>query len=56
MKREFISQVLSDAFFANKVNVDGLGDITCIIRPACNDDLQILSESERFNPTVRLFS
>ena len=56
MKREFISQVLSDAFFANKVNVDGLGDITCIIRLASNDDLQILSAGERFNPTVRLFS
>ena len=56
MKREFISQFISDPFFANKVNIDGLGNITCIIQPASNDDLQILPEGERFNPTVRVIS
>ena len=56
MKREFISQFLSDPFFATKVNIDGLGNITCIIQPASNDDLQILPEGERFNPTVRVIS
>ena len=38
MNRELISQFLSDPFFATKVNFDGLGDITCIIQPASNDD------------------
>lgn len=56
MKRELISQFLCDPFFATKVNFDGLGDITCIIQPASNDDLQILPEGDRYNPTVRIFS
>ena len=56
MKRELISQFLNDPFFATKVNFDDLGAITCIIQPASNDDLQILPEGDRFNPTVRVFS
>lgn len=56
MTRELISQFLCDPFFATKVNFDGLGNITCIIQPASNDDLQILPEGDRFNPTVRVFS
>ena len=56
MKRELISQFLGDPFFATRVKFDGLGDITCIIQPASNDDLQILPEGERFNPTVRVIS
>lgn len=56
MKREVISKFLSDPFFATKVNIESLGNITCIIQPASNDDLQILPEGDRYNPTVRLFS
>lgn len=56
MKREFISPFLSDPFFATKVNFEKLGDITCIIQPASDDDLQILPEGDRYNPTVRVFS
>lgn len=56
MKRELISQFLNDPFFATKVNFESLGSITCIIQPASNDDLQILPEGDRYNPTVRLFS
>lgn len=56
MKRELISQFLRDPFFATKVNFESLGNITCIIQPASNDDLQILPEGDRYNPTVRVFS
>lgn len=56
MKRELISQFLRDPFFATKVNFESLGSITCIIQPASNDDLQILPEGDRYNPTVRIFS
>lgn len=56
MNRELISQFLSDPFFATKVNFESLGSITCIIQPASNDDLQILPEGDRYNPTVRVFS
>lgn len=56
MKRELISQFLSDPFFATKVNFESLGNITCIIQPASDDDLQILPEGDRYNPTVRIFS
>ena len=56
MKRELISQFLSDPFFATKVHFESLGSITCIIQPASNDDLQILPEGDRYNPTVRIFS
>lgn len=56
MNRELISQFLSDPFFATKVHFESLGSITCIIQPASNDDLQILPEGDRYNPTVRVFS
>jgi hypothetical protein len=56
MNRELISQFLRNPFFATKVNFESLGSITCIIQPASNDDLQILPEGDRYNPTVRIFS
>ncbi|OCG45709.1 hypothetical protein A9G34_01005 [Gilliamella sp. Choc4-2] len=56
MKRELISHFLRDPFFATKVNFESAGDIICIIQPASNDDLQILPEGDRYNPTVRIFS
>lgn len=39
MKREVISKFLSDPFFATKVDIESLGNITYIIQPASNDDL-----------------
>ena len=56
MNREFIASFLNDPFFATKVEFEKLGTVICIIQPASNDDLQILPEGDRFNPTVRLFS
>lgn len=56
MNREFINDFLNDPFFATKVNFEKHGDLIVIIQPASNDDLQILPEGNRFNPTVSIFS
>ena len=56
MNREFIGEFLSDPFFATKVDFEKQGEIICVIQPASNDDLQILPEGNRFNPTVSIFS
>ncbi|QHJ84907.1 MAG: hypothetical protein [Caudoviricetes sp.] len=56
MSRELIATFLNDPFFATEVNFEKLGKVICIIQPASNDDLQILPEGDRFNPTARIFS
>lgn len=56
MSREFISQFLNDPFFATKVEFEKYGPLVVVIQPASNDDLKILEEGNRFNPTVSIFS
>lgn len=56
MNRNFIDTFLNDPFFATRVNFEEKGEIICVIQPASNEELQILPEGDRFNPTVSIFS
>ncbi|PVZ86709.1 hypothetical protein C9426_14935 [Serratia sp. S1B] len=57
---DFSSEIFSDPFFGQErqfTSVSGaVRDRLCIIQPASNDDLQILPEGDRYNPTARVMT
>lgn len=60
MMDNFVEDIFSDPFFAQEREFEVKGGVkrtlTCIVQPASNDDLQILPEGERYNPTVRVMT
>lgn len=56
----FVEDIFSDPFFAQEREFEVKGEakrtLTCIVQPASNDDLQILPEGDRYNPTVRVMT
>lgn len=60
MMDDFVDDIFSDPFFAQECEFEIEGGskrvLTCIVQPASNDDLQILPEGDRYNPTVRVMT
>lgn len=60
MMDNFVEDIFSDPFFAQEREFEVKGGVkrtlTCIVQPANNDDLQILPEGDRYNPTVRVMT
>ncbi|MEY0017527.1 hypothetical protein AB7W40_21465 [Providencia rettgeri] len=60
MMDDFVDDIFSDPFFAQECefkNVSGEKRILiCVVQPASNNDLQILPEGDRYNPTVRVMT
>lgn len=54
MNRDF-SAIFKDPFFWKSVRFEEYGEKKVIIQPASDNDLKILPEGDRYNPTVRLF-
>ncbi|WP_368877532.1 hypothetical protein [Providencia vermicola] len=56
----FVEDIFSDPFFAQEREFEVKGGVkrtlACIVQPASNDDLQILPEGDRYNPTVRVMT
>ncbi|MDF7681190.1 hypothetical protein PT300_11595 [Enterobacteriaceae bacterium ESL0689] len=57
---DFADEIFSDPFFGQECEFTAasgtMRKLICIVRPASNDDLQILPEGDRYNPTVRVMT
>lgn len=57
---DFADDIFNDPFFGQVREFEVPGgvrrELLCIVQPASNDDLQILPEGDRYNPTVRVMT
>lgn len=55
MMRDF-SAIFNNSYFSQSINFDDGSSKVCIIQQATDDDLKILPEGDRYNPTLRVMS
>ncbi|OWO79287.1 hypothetical protein B5C26_21145 [Photorhabdus luminescens] len=57
---DFVNEIFDDDFFRQELEFktsDGQSRVlVCIVQPAGAEDLQILPEGDRYNPTVRVMT
>lgn len=55
VSRDF-SAIFFNPYFSQTIDFENGTKKTCIVQPASDDDLKILPEGDRYNPTVRVMS
>lgn len=54
MNRNYFKAIFNNTYFARMVSFDDGTTKRCIVQQASDDDLKILPEGDRYNPTLRV--